>query len=254
MKNRTQVIAGNWKMNTTLGEAVELVNQIRHGIVKTPLVETIVCPPFISLAKLKEVLQGTSIKLGAQDVFYEEKGAYTGEISPGMLSDICEYVIIGHSERRTYFSETDEVVNRKLKAAIKHGLKPIMCVGENLAENDSGATEAIIDRQVRHGLRGIEATDILIAYEPLWAIGTGKAATAEFANKVLSFIRGLVKEIFDEKTASDIPLLYGGSVNAGNISEFLSQSEINGALVGGASLKAEQFLSMVKQAQELSRF
>ena len=250
VENRTRVIAGNWKMHTTLDEAVELVNSIRYGIDELEHVETIICPPFISLATLREVVDGSSIKLGAQDVFYEEKGAYTGEISPGMLSDLCQYVIIGHSERRAYFQETDEIVNRKLKAAIHHGLKPIMCVGENLAENESGATESVINRQLSWGLSGIGSSDLLIAYEPIWAIGTGRAATGTHANKVMAFIRGLLAEIFNPEAASTIPLLYGGSVSADNVAEFLSQPDIDGALVGGASLKPAQFLSIVKQASE----
>lgn len=237
-------------MHTTVDEAVELVNSIRYGIDDLEQVEIIVCPPFISLAKLRELVEGSSIKLGAQDVFYEEKGAYTGEISPGMLSDLCEYVIIGHSERRAYFHETDEIVNRKMKAAVRHGLKPIMCVGENLAENESGSTESVINRQLRCGLSGIGCTDLLIAYEPVWAIGTGRAATGSHANIVMANIRELLAEIFNPEAASIIPLLYGGSVNADNVAEFLSQPGIDGALVGGASLKPAQFLSIVKQASE----
>lgn len=247
---RTKVIAGNWKMHTTLDEAVELVNTIRYGIDELERVKTIVCPPFISLAKLRELAEGSSIKLGAQDVFYEEKGAYTGEISPGMLSGLCEYVIIGHSERRAYFHETDEIVNRKIKAALRHGLKPIMCVGENLAENECGETESVIKRQLKCGLDGIGSSDLLIAYEPIWAIGTGRAATGAHANKVMAFIRGLLAEVFPHEAALTISLLYGGSVNADNASEFLSQPDIDGALVGGASLKSTQFLSIVKQANE----
>ncbi len=250
VENRKRVIAGNWKMYTTLDEAVELVNNIRYGIDELEYVETIVCPPFISLAKLKELVEGSLIKLGAQDVFYEEKGAYTGEISPGMLSDLCQYVIIGHSERRAYFHETDEIVNRKMKAAIHHGLKPIMCVGENLAENKSGATESVIKRQLTLGLSGIRSADLLIAYEPIWAIGTGRAATGSHANTVMAYIRGLLSEIFNPEVASGISLLYGGSVNADNVAEYMSQPDIDGALVGGASLKPAQFLSIVKQASE----
>ena len=249
---RTRVIAGNWKMNTTLDEAVELVNTIRYGIDDLEHVETVVCPPFISLAKLKELVEGSSIKLGAQDVFYEEKGAFTGEISPGMLAELCQYVIIGHSERRAYFHETDEIVNRKMKAAIHNRLKPIMCVGENLAENESGDTESVITRQLRCGLSSIESTNLLIAYEPIWAIGTGRAATGAHANTVMANIRRLLAEIFNPEAASTIPLLYGGSVNAENVAEFLAQSDIDGALVGGASLKPVQFLSIVKQASEFS--
>ncbi|PPD58951.1 triose-phosphate isomerase [Dehalogenimonas etheniformans] len=250
-EKRNFTIAGNWKMNTTLNEAVDLVNKIRSGAADFGRVETIVCPPFISLSKVKELLEGTSIQLGAQDVFYEEKGAFTGEISPGMLSSLCRYVIIGHSERRTYFHETDDVVNRKVKAAIRHGLKPIMCVGENLDEKDAGATESIINRQISLGLSGIESADLLIAYEPIWAIGTGRAATSAYANQVMNYIRELLCKILHTGKALRIPLLYGGSVNAENITDLLSQNDIDGALVGGASLKPDQFLSIIRQANEL---
>jgi triosephosphate isomerase (TIM) len=253
VKIQQPVIAGNWKMHTTLDEAIELINSILNGMDGLEQVETIVCPPFISLAKVKALIDGSTIRLGAQDVFYEEKGAYTGEISPGMLSDLCQYVIIGHSERRAYFHETDEVVNRKVKAAIRHGLKPIMCVGENLAENESGAAESVIERQLNSGLSEIGSADLLIAYEPIWAIGTGRAATGAHANGVMSYIRRQVAEMFSTQVAARIPLLYGGSVNADNIAEFLSQPDIDGALVGGASLKSAQFLSIVKQAGEFSR-
>jgi triosephosphate isomerase len=194
------------------------------------------------------LLSGSTIKLGAQDVFYEEKGAFTGEISAPMLSDLCQYVIIGHSERRMYFHETDETVNRKLKAAMRHGLKPILCVGENLAQNEAGATEAVIREEMMRGLEGIASPNILIAYEPIWAIGTGRAATAVHAQKVMAFIRSLFAEIFNPEAAAELPLLYGGSVTAENIGEFLAQPDIDGALVGGSSLKPEQFLSIVRQA------
>ena len=251
VKNKMRVIAGNWKMYKTVDEAVELVNSIRDGIGEFPRVEVIVCPPFISLAKIKDIVMGSSIKLGAQNVFYEETGAYTGEISPGMLVGLCQYVIIGHSERRGYFNETNEIVNRKLKAAIRHGLKPILCVGENLAEKESGATESLITRQLTEGLRGIDTSALLIAYEPIWAIGTGRAASGPYANNVMSLIRKFLAERFTPREAENIPLLYGGSVNPGNIAEFLSQHDIDGALVGGASLKSEQFLSIVQQANDI---
>jgi triosephosphate isomerase len=253
VERRIRVIVGNWKMHTTIDEAVRLVNDIRFGLDEFDNVKTVICPPFVSLSMLKEILAGSPIKLGAQDVFYEEKGAYTGEISPGMLSGLCQYVIIGHSERRAYFHETDEIVNLKLKAAIHHGLKPIMCVGENLAENESGATDCVIKRQLTLGLAGIESADFLIAYEPIWAIGTGRAATGTHANKVMSYVRAQLAEIYDQKTAACIPLLYGGSVNADNVAEFLSQTDIDGALIGGASLKPAQFLSIVRQASESGR-
>jgi len=248
IEKRTHVIAGNWKMNTTVDEAVELVTEMRYGLDEIEHVEKIICPPFISLTKIKEVLQGSTVKLGAQDVYYEDKGAYTGEISPPMLSDLCQYVIIGHSERRLYFHETDEIVNRKLKAAMRHGLVPIVCVGENLPQNEAGHTESVIRQQLTLGLNGVGSSSLLIAYEPIWAIGTGRAATGNYANQVMSFIRGLIAEVFNAESAITLPILYGGSVNADNIAEFLAQPDIDGALVGGASLKPAQFLSIVRQA------
>ncbi|MEN8614692.1 triose-phosphate isomerase [Dehalogenimonas sp. THU2] len=249
-ERRPRVIAGNWKMNTTLDEAIELVNEMRYELDEIESVEKIVCPPFISLAKLKELLSGSSVKVGAQDVFYEDKGAFTGEISPLMLSDLCQYVIIGHSERRQYFNETDDIVNRKLKSAMRHGLKPILCVGENLEQNQSGNTESIIRDQMTKGLADLESPNFLIAYEPIWAIGTGRAATGEHANRVMSFIRSIFSDLFSPEAAETLPLLYGGSVNAENIIEYLSQPDIDGALVGGASLKAAQFVSIVKRAAQ----
>ena len=248
IEKRRRVIAGNWKMHTTVDEAVELVSEMRYGLDEIENVEKIICPPFVSLAKIKELLVGSSVKLGAQDVFCEDKGAYTGEISPPMLSDLCQYVIIGHSERRQYFHETDETVNRKLKAAMRHGLKPILCVGENLAQNEAGATESFIREEMVRGLEGIASANLLIAYEPIWAIGTGRAATAGHAEKVMAFIRSLFAEIFSPEAAAEVPLLYGGSVNAENIAEFLAQPDIDGALVGGASLKPAQFIGIVRQA------
>ncbi len=251
IEKRTRVIAGNWKMHTTLDEAVELVSEMRYGLDEIEGVEKIICPPFISLAKTRELLSGSTIKLGAQDVFYEDKGAFTGEISAPMLSNLCQYVIIGHSERRAYFHETDTDVNRKIKAAMRHGLKPILCVGENLSQNEAGATEAVIREEMVGGLEGIASPNLLIAYEPIWAIGTGRAATAVHAQKVMAFIRRLFAEISTQESANELPLLYGGSVTAENIGEFLTQPDIDGALVGGASLKPAQFLSIVKQAGEL---
>jgi triosephosphate isomerase len=238
-------------MNTSLYEAVELVNEMRYGLEEIDNVEKIICPPFVSLARLKELLVGSPIKLGAQDVFYEDKGAYTGEISPPMLSELCQYVIIGHSERRLYFHETDDIVNRKLKAAIKHGLKPILCVGENLAQYEAGAAEQIIRKQMEQCLAGIGSPNLIIAYEPIWAIGTGRAATGDYANRVMAFIRDIFAEVFNRNEADLLPILYGGSVNADNIAELLTQPDIDGALVGGASLKSAQFLSIVRQAGQV---
>lgn len=249
---RLPVIAGNWKMNTTVEEAVALAGQLRAGLDEIAGVETIVCPPFVSLVAVKIVIDGSAVKLGAQNMFYKEKGAYTGEISPLMLADLCHYVIIGHSERRQHFGETDAAVNRKLKAALGVGLKPIFCIGETLEEKEAGGTEDVLNRQLTQGLTGIEDLDgIVIGYEPVWAIGTGRAATGREANNTIGFIRRSLAGLYSEETAGSIRIQYGGSVNADNIAEFVSQPEIDGALVGGASLKAEQFISIVKQTAEI---
>ncbi|MBA7621748.1 Triosephosphate isomerase [subsurface metagenome] len=252
MKMRIPFIAGNWKMNTTVSEAAELVKKMRQGLDAIAGVEKAVCPPFISLEAVRSIIEGSSIKLGAQNLYFEEKGAYTGEISPLMLSATCEFVIIGHSERRQYFGETGEVVNKKIQAALRVGLKPILCVGEKLEENEVGRTEKVIAEQLISSLSGIDSVDdLIIAYEPIWAIGTGRAATGEQANETISFIRHNVAKLYDEDIAQRMRILYGGSVNAANAAEFLSQPEIDGALVGGASLKASEFISIVKQASEI---
>lgn len=249
---RLPVVAGNWKMNTTIEEAVALAGQLRAGLDEITGVETVVCPPFVSLVAVKIVIEGSAVRLGAQNMFYKEKGAYTGEISPTMLADLCHYVIIGHSERRRHFGETDATVNRKLKAALGAGLKPIFCVGETLAEKEAGGTEDVLSRQLEQGLAGIEDLDgIVIGYEPVWAIGTGRAATGGQANDTIGFIRRSLAGLYSEETAASIRIQYGGSVNADNIAEFVSQPEIDGALVGGASLKAEQFINIVKQTSEI---
>ena len=251
---RIPLIAGNWKMNTILPEAVELVMQMVPELIKLDRIETLLCPPFISLASVKEIIKFTTVKLGAQNLFYEEKGAYTGEISPIMLANLCEYVIIGHSERRQYFQETGEITNKKIKAARKAGLKPILCVGEKLTENEAGVTEEIISNQLNAGLDGFEATeDLVIAYEPVWAIGTGKAATGEQANRTIGFIRQTLKSKYGDKTAQAIRILYGGSVTPENSGEFLAQPEIDGGLVGGASLKPDQFINIAKQANRIKK-
>ena len=249
---RIPFIAGNWKMNTTVSEAAELVKEMRQGLDAIAGVEKAVCPPFISLEAVRKIIEGSSIKLGAQNLYSEEKGAYTGEISPLMLADTCEFVIIGHSERRQYFGETGKVVNNKIQAALRVGLKPILCVGEKLEENEAGRTEKVIVEQLRSSLSGIDAVDdLIIAYEPIWAIGTGRAAISKQANETISFIRHNVAKLYDEDIAQRMRILYGGSVNAANAAEFLSQPEIDGALVGGASLKASEFISIVKQASEI---
>ncbi len=246
---RLPIIAGNWKMNTTVEEAIELVEEMRGGLDKIEGVEKLLCPPFVSLTAVNNLISGSSIKLGAQNMYFEEKGAYTGEVSPLMLAGLCEYVILGHSERRQYFGETDEIVNKKIKAALKVWLKPILCVGERLEENEAGKTEEVITRQVKGGLDGVGASDgLVIAYEPIWAIGTGKAATAEQANTTIRIIRRTVSQLYGEQFAQAMRIQYGGSVTSANTSELMSQPEIDGALVGGASLKAGEFLGIVEKA------
>ena len=249
---RMPMIAGNWKMNTTLDEAIELVNGIRQGLDRIDNVDKVICPPFVSLAAVGEVIRGSSIKLGAQNIYFEEKGAYTGEISPLMLADLCDFVIIGHSERRQYFNETGEITNKKIRAALKVELKPILCVGEKLEEKDAGRTEEIITRELSSALTGLDDVNgLILAYEPIWAIGTGKAATGEQANETISLIRRNVARLCSERVAQDMRILYGGSVTDANAAEFMEQPEIDGALVGGASLKVDQFLNIVKQAADI---
>ena len=249
---RLPLIAGNWKMNTTVNEAMKLVREMRPRLDEIGGVEKVICPPFVSLVAVKELIKGSLIKLGAQNLHFEEKGAYTGEISSLMLAELCEFVIIGHSERRQYFHETDEVVNKKIRAALKVGLKPILCVGERLEENEAGRTEEIVSRQLSGSLSGIkELNGLVIAYEPVWAIGTGRAATGRQANDTIGFIRHNISELYGKKVAENLRILYGGSVTAENIAEFIRQPEIDGALVGGASLKADQFISIVKQTSEV---
>ena len=249
---RLPLIAGNWKMNTTITEARELVSGMRRRLDEIGNVEKVICPPFISLAMVKELLKGSSIKLGAQNVYFEEKGAYTGEVSPLMLSDLCEYVIIGHSERRQYFHENGEIVSRKVREALKVGLKPIMCIGEKLEENEAGKTEEVVAEQLKSSLTGIDSPDgLIIAYEPVWAIGTGRAATGKQSDETIAFIRHNVLGLFGNVFAINLRILYGGSVTADNIAEFIRQPEIDGALVGGASLKVDQFIDIVKQTSEI---
>jgi triosephosphate isomerase len=246
------MIAGNWKMNTTVGEAVELVKAMRDELNKVRSVEKVLCPPFVSLAAAKELIKGTSIKLGAQNVYFAEKGAYTGEISPLMLADLCEYVIIGHSERRQYFAEGGELINKKIKSALKVNLRPIFCVGERLEQNEAGKTEEVVSEQLKSALEGIPSLNgLVIAYEPVWAIGTGKAATGEQANKTIAFIRRNLANLYGDKVAQGTRILYGGSVTASNIAEFLRFVDIDGGLVGGASLKAAEFTGIVTQTAQI---
>jgi triosephosphate isomerase len=249
---RTPLIAGNWKMNTTVEDAVNLIKTMQPGLQKIQGVEKVLCPPFVSLVAARAILKGSSVKLGAQNVFYEEKGAYTGEVSPLMLADLCEYVIIGHSERRQYFGETDEIINKKIKTAIKVGLKPILCIGETPEENEAGQTREVLGKQyIACSDRLYLLSGMVIAYEPLWAIGTGKSATGDEANRTIGFIRQFIARLHGSGIGNTARILYGGSVTAANISEFMKKSDIDGALVGGASLKADEFVSIVRQASEI---
>ena len=249
---RIPMIAGNWKMNTTVSEAVELVRAMQDELDKIADVDKVICPPFVSLAAVSELIKGSSIKLGAQDLFFAEKGAYTGEISPLMVADLCEFIIIGHSERRQYFNETGEIVNKKIVAALKVGLKPILCIGERLEENEAGRTEEVVTGQLGSSLEGIDYINgLIIAYEPVWAIGTGRAATGEQANETISLIRRNIAKLYSDGIAQNMRILYGGSVTAANATEFMKQPEIDGALVGGASLKATEFLSIVTQTSAI---
>lgn len=249
---RKKLMMGNWKMNTCLKEAVELASGIKR-LLKEDVFEKVsvaICPPFVYLLDVKDVLEGSDIKLGAQDAFYEASGAFTGGISPGMLRDVgCDYAIIGHSERRHIMGETDEIINKKLRACMKEGLTPVLCVGELLNQRESGQTDSVITGQVRNGLKGFTADDVrrmVVAYEPVWAIGTGKTATQAQAQEVHKLIRGLITGIAGPAVSGEMLILYGGSVKPENIKELMSAPDIDGALVGGASLKADSFEKIVK--------
>lgn len=256
---RKPFIAGNWKMYMTVAEARHLVSEMVPGLQAVEGVEKALCPPFTALLAVRALLEGTEIGLGAQNMHWEASGAFTGEVSAPMLAELCQYVIIGHSERRAYFGETDQSVNRKVQAALAHGLTPIVCVGETLEENEAGRTEEVVSTQLRQGLTGLvlgnddvqaSAGSLVIAYEPVWAIGTGRAATAQGANHVVAnMIRPVLAELFGADAASAIRVQYGGSVKAANARDFFAQPEIDGALVGGASLKAAEFLAIVQAAQ-----
>lgn len=247
---RRKIIAANWKMYKTCPETENFIKEFKELAGNYDEKEVVICPPFTSLYVAHKLLENTPFKLGAQNVFWEKEGAYTGEISPVMLKDLnCDYVIVGHSERRQYFLESDEMINKKIKTAFAFGLNPIFCVGEKWEEREQGKTEEVIKRQVEKGLDGLDEAqvkNIVIAYEPVWAIGTGHSAKGEDANEVAKLIREIVAKMYGESVSKDIRIQYGGSVNPQNISEFLSQSEIDGALVGGASLKPESFWSIVK--------
>jgi triosephosphate isomerase len=249
---RVPIIAGNWKMNTNVAEAAELVTAMKKKLNRMTGVERVLCPPFVSLTTVREMVKGTSIKLGAQNMYSERGGAYTGEVSPTMLKGLCEYVILGHSERRAHFGETDQVVNKKVKAALGAGLGPIVCVGESLEQNDAGETVDVVTRQVRGAFDGVDSPGgAVIAYEPIWAIGTGKPARGDQANAVSKLIRSVIAQLYGGQVANDIRIQYGGSVTSSNVVEFLGQPEVDGALVGGASLKADEFLGIVEKTAEI---
>jgi triosephosphate isomerase len=255
---RKPFVAGNWKMYMTVAEARHLVSELVPGLQSISGVEKVLCPPYTDLLAVRALLEGTEIGLGAQDMHWEQQGAYTGAISPAMVAELCQYVIIGHSERRQYFGETDETVNKKIKAALDHGLMPIMAIGETLEENQAGRTGEVLARQLKDGLAGLAADPALgvagvipmvIAYEPVWAIGTGLPATGEGANAVVAeFIRPVIADLFGQAFAGAVRVLYGGSVKAANAAEFFTQPDIDGALVGGASLKAQEFVGIVQAA------
>lgn len=249
---RKPFVAGNWKMNKTGEEARALVAEMLPELQSASSIDRAVCPPFPYLMPIAAMLTGSGVGLGAQNMYWEESGAFTGEVSPNMVAEFCQYVIIGHSERRAYFGETDETVNRKVKAAFSHNLIPIMCVGETLDENEAGRTAEVVDRQVREGMKGLEtaqAAALVVAYEPVWAIGTGRAASAEGANAVLAdIIRPAIQSMYGAEVAQAVRIQYGGSVNAKNAAEFFAMPDIDGALVGGASLKPADFIAIIKAA------
>ena len=247
------VIAGNWKMNTSVEEAVKLALDMKDSLDAMSRVEVVLCPPFISLVPVKRALEGSSIKLGAQNMYYQGKGAFTGEVSPTMLVGLCEYVIVGHSERRQLFGETDDLVNLKVKAAFESGLMPILCVGETLEQRQEGDAKEVISTQVRAALHSLHnVSGLAVAYEPVWAIGTGVAATPDTASEIMGgVIRPTIGELYGEEAASRVPLLYGGSVTPDNVEGFISEGSVHGALVGGASLRADQFVEIVRMTSEV---
>ncbi len=252
MSARKPLVAGNWKMNKTVAEAVELIEDIKRAFDLYARVDMVICPPFTALAAASSAVAGTPLGLGAQNMHTEKSGAFTGEISPEMLRDLyCHYVILGHSERRRLFNETDELVNRKIMAALNNHLHPIACIGETLEQRRAEQTEAVLKIQIEKGLAGLSPEQIaglILAYEPVWAIGTGMTATPKQAQDAHAFIRGLIKNMAGEKTASALRILYGGSVKASNAKELFGQPDIDGGLIGGASLDADSFVAIAKSA------
>lgn len=245
---RTPVIAGNWKMNNTIAAAEKLIGELKP-LVKDAKAEVVICVPYTAIQKAAELTRGTNIKVGAENVAWADKGAFTGEISAEMLKEVgAEYVIIGHSERRQMFGETDETVCMRTAQALKNGLKPIVCVGETLAEREGNKTEEVVKRQTEGAFKGLAAADldnVIIAYEPVWAIGTGKTATAEQANETIKYIRSVVSSLYGKATADKLRIQYGGSMNPANASSLMAQPDIDGGLIGGTSLKAEDFSKVV---------
>ncbi|BDG61582.1 triose-phosphate isomerase [Caldinitratiruptor microaerophilus] len=254
---RTPLIAANWKMHKTVAEARSFVEAFLPAVRGLEGADIALCPPFTALAAVGPLLAGSAVALGAQDLYHEDRGAFTGEIAPGMLTELgVRYVIVGHSERRTLFGETDELVRAKVAAAFRHGLTPILCVGEQLAEREAGRTEAVVTRQVEAALTGLEAAQVerlVIAYEPVWAIGTGRAATAADAGAVCRLIRDRIRAAFGDRAARGLRIQYGGSVKADNIADFARDPDIDGALVGGASLDPQGFAALVRAAAEAAR-
>jgi triosephosphate isomerase (TIM) len=250
---RTPIIAGNWKMYKTPQEAVAFVNAIKDPLAAYPSVERVVCPPYVALPGVSDALAGTEIAVGAQDLHWEEQGAFTSQVAPGMLVGLVKYVIIGHSETRAYLGVTDAMVNKKVKAALAHGLHPIIAVGESLEINEAGNTQQFVGNQIRAAFDGIAPdalANIVVAYEPIWAIGTGKSASGEQANAIIGSIRAILADLYGDAHADAMRIQYGGSVKPANMVEFMSQPHIDGALVGGASLKEDSFVDLVRLAVE----
>ena len=256
---RKTIIAGNWKMNKTIAEAIELANGLKRGLfnLEGQEIDIVLMPPFTALTEVAEVIADSNIQLGAQDCYWQDEGAFTGEVSPLMLKDIgCKFVIIGHSERRQYFGETNESVNKKIKAVLKQELTPIVCVGESLSEREGGKTFQVLDDHIQNGLQDIseeEIASIVIAYEPVWAIGTGKTATAGQAQEAQKYIRNLLAKMYNKDIAENIRIQYGGSVKPENITELMNQPDVDGALVGGGSLTIESFGLIVRAASEVKK-
>jgi len=256
---RKTIIAGNWKMYKNITQAIELANGLKRELfeLEPEMIDIVLCPPYTALSEVAEVVIGSNISVGAQDIYWQDEGAFTGEVSGMMIKEAgAQYVIIGHSERRTYFGETNETVNKKLKAALSHDLLPIVCVGETLKERESGVTFKVLENHIQNGLKEISAEGmekIVIAYEPVWAIGTGKTATSAQAQEAHKYIRDLVAKMYNKEVASNVRIQYGGSVKPENISELMQQADIDGALVGGASLKVDSFTAIVKKASEIRK-